>query len=113
MRNPNPYIPKGISEIKDQLSFMLLYSPTFADKTGYFPDRNVDSVFHQLNEGLRLIRGRLGDELFAKLREMSDRMRAHFEADAEKKTDDTLKGRELILEMEQLLKQVGRKARSP
>ncbi len=37
-------------------------------------------------------------------------LRAHFEADPENKTDDTLKGREIIREMEALLKQDGRKS---
>jgi hypothetical protein len=41
---------------------------------------------------------------------MSDRMRAHFEADPENKTDDTLKGRDIIVEMENLLKQGARRS---
>jgi hypothetical protein len=89
----------------DQLGMMMLKSPTFVDKMGYFPYRNVDTVFHQLNEGLRLIRGKLGEERYLKLIEMSGRMRAHFEADPEDKTDDSLKGREIIHEMENLLMQ--------
>ena len=40
---------------------------------------------------------------------MSDWMRAHFEADPEDKTDDALKGREIIREMEDLLRRRGRK----
>jgi len=36
-------------------------------------------------------------------------MRAHFEADPEDKTDDALKGREIIREMEDLLRRRGRK----
>ena len=110
MRPANMYIPQGVSEIIDHLGLMMLYSPTFVDDTGYFPNRNIDTVFHQLNEGLRLIRGKLGKERYLKLVEMSDRMRAHFEADPENKTDDTLKGRDIISEMEDLLKQSGSKS---
>jgi hypothetical protein len=84
---------------------MVLKSPTFVDKTGYFPKQNIDTVFQALNEGLRLIRGTLGEERYLKLVEMSDRMRAHFEADPEDKTDDTLRGRDIIYEREDLLKQ--------
>jgi hypothetical protein len=84
---------------------MMLKSPTFVDTTGYFPGRNVETIFHSLNEGLRLIREKLGEERYLRLIEMSDRMRAHFEADPEDKTDDTLKGRAIIREMEVLLKQ--------
>jgi hypothetical protein len=105
-----PCIPQGISEIRELLGWMMLRSPTFIDKTGYFPEQNIDHVFCELNEGLRLTRGRLGEEVYLKLREMSDRMRAHFEADPENKTDDTLKGRDIISEMEALLKQSSRKS---
>jgi hypothetical protein len=105
-----PYIPKGASEIIDQLGMMMLRSPTFVDRTGYFPEQNIDTVFHELNEGLRLIRAKLGDERRLKLKEMSDRMRAHFEADPEDKTDDALKGREIIVEMQDLLKQSVRRS---
>jgi hypothetical protein len=104
------YIPEGVSEVMDQLGMMMLSSPTFIDKTGYFPYQNIEVVFLQLNEGLRLIRGKLGDERYLKLLEMSDRMRAHFEADPENKTDDTIKGRDIIDDMQNLLKQKTRKS---
>jgi hypothetical protein len=99
------YIPGNVSEIVDHLGMMMISSPTFTDKTGRFPYRNVDVVFHQLNEGLRLIRGKLNDERYLKLIEMSGRMRTHFDADPENKTEDTLKGRSIIAEMQGLLKQ--------
>jgi len=87
------------------LNGMMLLSPTFKDITGYFLGRNIDNTFYELNEGLRLLQSKLGEDLYLKLREMSDRMRAHFEADPDKKTGDTLKGRAIILEMLDLLKQ--------
>ena len=105
-----PYIPNGVSEIRDLLGWMMLSSPTFEDKTGHFPGRNVETAFHALNESLQLIRGKLGEELYLKFMEMSDRMRAYFEADPENKTDDTLKGRDIIEEMESLLKQSVRRS---
>jgi hypothetical protein len=52
-----------------------------------------------LNEGLQTIRGQLGEGLYLKLREMSDRMRALFEADPENKTGETREGREIIHKM--------------
>ena len=106
---PKPYIPQTVSELMDMLGMMMLSSPTFTDGTGYFPERNIDTVFRELNESLRLLRGKLGEERYLKLIEMSDRMRAHFEADPEDKTDDSLKGRQIIHEMEDLLKQRPRK----
>jgi hypothetical protein len=100
-----PFIPQTIGEVMDYLGMMMLSSPTFIDKTGYFPHNNIHTTFRELNEGLGLIRLKLGEERYLKLMDMSDRMRAHFEADPEDKTDDTIKGREIIHEMETLLKQ--------
>lgn len=88
----------------DQLGFMMLWSPTFKDVSGWFPERNVETTFFALNEGLKCIRKQLGEETYAALMALSDRMRAHFEADPEDKTDDTIKGRECIMEMDELLR---------
>ena len=53
---------------------------------------------------------KLGEERYSRRMEMSDRMRAHFEADPDDTTDDALKGREIIDEMRDLLKQSARKS---
>lgn len=98
-----PYIPQSIGDIMDQLGFMMLASPDFVDDSGYFPSQNIDTVFFSLNEGLKVIRKKLGEERYAALMSLSDQMRVHFEADPENKTDDTLKGRALIHEMEDIL----------
>lgn len=83
---------------------MMLSAPTFRDKTGYSPDRNIDTEFFALNEGLKTIRKKVGEENYQALVALSDRMRAHFEADPENKTGDTIKGRDCILAMEDILK---------
>lgn len=98
-----PYIPQSISEITDFLASMMFDSPTFKDDSGYFPGRNIDTTFFELNEGLKAVRNNLGEERYAALTVLSDRMRAHFEADPENKSEDTLKGRAIIHEMEDLL----------
>jgi len=103
MRNLQPYIPKGIGGVMDTLASVMLGSPTFKDKTGHFPEQNVD-------EGLKLLRPKLGDELYQRVMEMSHQMRAYFEADPEDKTGEANKGRKLILEMEDLLKATSRKS---
>jgi hypothetical protein len=92
-------------EILEILSRMLVSAPRFVDKTGYFPHRNLDYVFRQLNEGLKVNRPTLGDERYHQLMTMSDRMRALFEADPDDKTGDTLKGCKIIHEMEDILRQ--------
>jgi hypothetical protein len=98
-----------MGELRDHVGAMMLGSPTFVDRTGYLPGMNLETTFYELNEGLRLFRKKLGEERYLALVEMSDRMRAHFEADPENKTDDTIKGREIIHEMLALLKQSRRK----
>lgn len=109
--DPNkPYIPQSVGEIIDHLGFMMLYSPTFQDESGYFPGRNIGTVFYSLNEGLKVVRKKLGEECYVALISLSERMRAHFEADPENKTDDTLKGRALIHEMEDALTRRSAKA---
>ncbi len=104
-----PYIPQTVGELMDQLAHMMLSAPTFKDKTGYFPQRNVDTTFFALNEGLQVVRKKLGEERYATLRAMSDKMRALFEADPEDKNGDTQAGREIIHEMEDILKSTAKR----
>jgi hypothetical protein len=108
MRPTKPYVPKNANDIMDLLGVMVLKSPSFIDKTGHFPDDDIDVIFRQLNDGLLLIRGKLGEGLYVKLSEMSDGMRAHFEADRDTRTDETLKGRAIIRDMMDLLKPCAR-----
>jgi hypothetical protein len=86
---------------------MMLKSPTFKDD--FFVGRNVETVFSTLNEGLKRVQRKLGEDRYQTLRAMSDRMRAHFEADPEDKTDDALAGRRIIHEMEDILKSTYKK----
>jgi hypothetical protein len=98
-----PYIPQNVGELADKLGSMMLSAPTFKDKTGYFP-QNIDTEFFALNEGLRAVRKKLGEERYTALKALSDKMRALFEADPEDKTGETQAGREIIYEMEDILR---------
>ena len=98
-----------MGEVIEMLGMMMLSSPTFMDKSGYFPEQNLDTVFQALNEGLRLIKGKLGEERYRTLTDMSDRMRALFEADPDDKTGETRAGQMLILEMEDILTSVAKR----
>src|SRR6478672_5975132 len=98
-----PYIPATIDELLDKLGSVMLSSPRFKDTSGYFPGRNINTEFLALKESLNVLRKRLGEERYHALVAMSDRMRAHFEADPEDKTDEAIKGRDIILEMENIL----------
>ena len=97
------YVPKNISELDDLLGSMMLQSPTFLDKSGYFSKQNIENTFDAFNEGLESVRREIGEDMYLKFREMSDRMRAHFKADPENKTGDASKGCAIIREMEELL----------
>ena len=88
---------------------MMLKSPSFKDTTGYFPRQNIDTAFFSLNEGLVTLRKKLGEERYTTLQVLSDKMRALFEADPEDKTGDTQAGREIIHEMEDILKSTARR----
>jgi hypothetical protein len=96
-------VPKDISEILDLLGSMLASAPKFIDKTGWLPFLNLDYVFQQLNQGLSNNRQMLGEEHYHNLMRMSDQMRALFEADPEDKTGDTLKGRKIMRQMEDIV----------
>ena len=104
-----PYIPQTISELWDQLGGMVLNSPTFVDETGMYPDQGIETEFYELNESLKLLRPKFGEENYAKMVELSDRMRAHFEADPENKTDGRRLGIECIYAMEDIIKSLRRK----
>lgn len=105
------YVPRTIGELMDHLAMMMLTSPQFEDRTGYLTGRSIDTVFAELNGSLEIIRRKVGEENYAKLMDISARMRAHFEADPEDKTDDGIKGRECIHEMEDLLRSAARRRR--
>jgi|HubBroStandDraft_5_1064220.scaffolds.fasta_scaffold411247_1 hypothetical protein len=107
-----PYVPQDVGELLDLLAHMLFSAPTFKDKTGYLPRLNIDTTFFSLNEGLLVVRKKLGEERYAALRAMSDKMRALFDADPEDKTGDAQAGRLLIQEMEGLLLSVAKQETS-
>jgi hypothetical protein len=101
-----PYIPGSVSEIHDLVSSMVLDAPTFVDETGYFPDRNIDSRFHQLVESFGAVRRKLGEEHYARLIDLAARAKAFFvddPADSNGKADE---GRALLYEMEDVLGEI-------
>lgn len=107
-----PYVPQNVGELLDYLAHMRLASPTFKDKTGYLPEENIDTTFFSLNEGLLVVRKKLGEERYAALRSMSDKIRALFESYPDDKTGDARAGRKLVLEMEDILTSVANREAS-
>lgn len=114
--NPNPYIPASLSEINDQIIVMIVEAPAFIDRTGVFPERNIDSQFHVLVEGFGRVRRKLGDERYAKLVDLAARAKVLFAADQEDTNGRTDEGRALLMEIEDVLNELRRrrvKARQP
>jgi hypothetical protein len=100
VRRPyKPYIAETIGELNEQFGWMMLNAPTFKDRTGYFPERSIDTAFQGLRESLVNLRGKLGEERYAKMCKLSDQMRARFESDPESKTGGSKAGREILQEM--------------
>lgn len=110
MQKPyTPYIPHSASDIVDLLGWMMLKSLKFQDDTGYFEGQSIDTEFYALNESFKSHRTNVGEENYRALMALSDRMPAHFEADPNNETDDTMEGRDFIIEMEDILRASSRR----
>ncbi len=106
LRPYKPYIPQTPSEIWDLLGWMTGYNPTFVEPEGrpYRSGATLETTFFALKAGFEVCRKKLGEERFQTLMEMADQMRALFEADPEDVTGDAAKGRELLWQMEDVLR---------
>jgi len=60
--------------------------------------------FYSFNESLKILRPQLGEALYCRLVGMSDQMRAYFEADPDGTTGEARKGKNLVYEIEDLIK---------
>lgn len=107
-QNRRIYIPKSLSEIQDQLGSMILDAPRFIDETGVFPHRNIDSSFYQLNEGMRLVSAKFGEERYAALTDLTARAKALFADDPDDTNGKTDEGRKLLFEIEDLIQNTRR-----
>jgi hypothetical protein len=107
--NPNPYIPASLSEIYDLLGSMILDAPTFKDRTGAFPDRNIDSEFHILVESFGVVRKKLGEERYEALVDLAARAKELFAADQEDENGKTDQGYALLFEIEDMIKDARRR----
>lgn len=106
---PRRYVPATLSEIDDLLGSMILGAPTFKDRTGYFPNKNVDSEFLQLTDGLEVVRKKLGEDRYVKMIDIAARAKALFLDDQEDKNGKTDQGRDLLFELEDLLNEARRR----
>lgn len=107
MRPYKPYIPQTPGEVWDLIGSMVLNAPKFTDED--FPGKDIDTEFFELVEGLKVIRKRLGEDRYATLVEMAERTKALFVAATNDDADEVWAGRNLLLEMEEVLNQIRRK----
>lgn len=108
--NPGPYIPKTLGEIYDKLGGIVLHVPRkFKKKTGYFPETYLEADFYELNNGLELVREKLGEDNYAKAIDMSARAKALFEADPDMKTGQAEDGIVLLDEISDLIRDARRR----
>jgi hypothetical protein len=106
MQSYKPYIPQNVDELWDLVGSMVLGAPKFIDTSGFFPGKGIETEYFKLMEGLRLARPELGEERYAKLAEMAERTKAYFVAAADEDADDVWTGRNLLLEMGDIVAEV-------
>lgn len=103
MQAYKPYVPQTLGELWDHIGSMVLGAPKFIDTSGFFPDMNIESEYFALVEGLKVVRPQLGEERYAKLVEMAERTKAYFVAAADEDADEVWAGRNLLLEMDEIV----------
>ncbi len=101
--NPKPYIPASLSEIYDMLASLMGGAPTFVDRSGTFPDRDIHSSFYQLTEGFGKVRAKIGEEHYVALIDLAARAKALFADDPEDKNGKTDEGIKLLYEIEDII----------
>ncbi len=99
-----PYIPQTTGEIYDLLAAFIGDSPKFLDKFGDFPDMNIETEFHALNEGWKNVRKKLGEEDYARVLAITAQMKEMFLADPEDVTGETHAGRKLVWQLEDIIR---------
>ena len=110
-RNPEPYIPATLSEIWDQLASMTLSAPTFKDKSGAFPDMNIDTEFKRLVAAFNVVGKKLGEDRYAALIDLAAQAKALFAADQDETNGKTDEGYKLLFQIEDLI-QAARRTRT-
>jgi hypothetical protein len=103
MLSYDPYIPQNLDELWDLVGSMVLGAPKFIDTSGFFPGKGIETEYFRLTEGLKLARPELGEERYVKLVEMGQRTRAYFVAAADDDADEVWAGRNLLLDMEEIM----------
>jgi hypothetical protein len=100
------FVAECLSDLADQAVCLSIDAPTYSRVKHILPHATLDSQFFTFTEGLRRFRPQLGETLFRKLFEMCDEARACFEADPDRTTGETDRGKQLILDVEAMIEEV-------
>lgn len=111
MRPYKPYIPQTMGELWDLIGSMVLGSPKFIDTSGFLAGKNLETEYFALTEGLKIVRPELGEERYAQLVEMAERTKAYFIAAADEDADEVWAGRNLLLDMDEIVDEALRTTR--
>jgi hypothetical protein len=99
-----PTIPETTGEVHELLGWMMLNAPRFEDKDGLFAGQSIETEFFALNEGWKKVRKKLGEERYARAVELTARMKALFEADPNDENGDAMAGRNIIFDLQDIIK---------
>ena len=93
---PNRYIPESLPEVRDYVRAMVIAIPDLVDS---ITNGGVEGAYASLQEGLDLVRKRLGEELYLQLCDMARSSQRHFAAGENKE------GRRMLQYMDEAMKQ--------
>ena len=96
MGMPYRYVPSSVPEVREQICAMVIAIPDLVDNIA---DGGVPGAFRDLQDGLNLIRKRLGEKLYLQLSEMAEASHAHFKAGEDRQ------GRFILQDMDEAMRQ--------
>jgi hypothetical protein len=103
MRPYKPYIPQSIGETIELLGAMVLDAPKFEDDS-YFAGMSIDTEYVALDEGLEVIRGKLGEDRYTRLVEMALLSKEKFLQASDGNAEQLVAGRNILIEMIEILR---------
>lgn len=103
MRPYKPYIPQSAGETIELLGAMVLDAPSFEDDS-YFVGKNIDTTYFALDEGLKVIRSKLGEDRYTRLVEMARVTKEKFLQAADEDAEEVREGRNVLIEMIEMLR---------
>ncbi|MDT8760995.1 hypothetical protein MZO42_20035 [Sphingomonas psychrotolerans] len=102
MRPYKPYIPQTAGEVVELLGSMVLDAPKFEDES-YFAGMSIETEYFALDEGLKVIKAKLGEERYTRLVKMALVTKEKFLRAREGDAEELVAGRNILIEMIEML----------